>query len=134
MSTRYYVLIGSSSEIAEPVTWEVTIATEDEVIARAEEECRITNEDLEFLAGFELIGTSKHAGSIGAQALNWSRDWRPGEKFEASLLKLSDEGRTFRVFNAANPVLVQAFLEHAAAVGLRGDAEALTMSLAINRS
>jgi len=125
MSARYYVLIGTSSEDDEPVLWRVAAVTESEIIAEAEEECRISGEDLEFFAGFELIGTSKRAGSIGAHALTWSRDWMPGEKFKASLLKLSDEGRTYKAFNAANPAQVRAFLEQAEAAGLRREAEAL---------
>lgn len=126
--SNYYLLIGSSSESAEPVAWRVAVATEDEVIARAEEECRVSGEDLEFFAGFELIGTSKRAGSIGAHALTWSRDWMPGEKFKAALLKLGDEGRTCRAFNAANPVQARVFLEQAAAIGLEAQARALANS------
>ena len=126
--SNYYLLIGSSSESAEPIAWRVAVATEDEVIAQAEEECRITGEDLEFFAGFELIGTSKRAGSIGAHALTWSRDWMPGEKFKAALLKLGDEGRTCRAFNAANPVQARVFLEQAAAIGLEAQARALANS------
>ena len=125
MSTPHYILIGSSNESAEPVIWQLALLTEDEVVARAEAECEITREDLEFFAGFELIGTSKRAGSIGATALTWSRDWMPGEKFKASLLKLSDDGRTFKAFNAALPEKIQEFLEQAATVGLRREAEAL---------
>jgi len=126
MSARYYVLIGSSSEDDEPVVWRIAAVTESEIIAQAEEECRLSGEDLEFFADFELIGTNKRAGSIGAHALTWSRDWMPGEKFKASLLKLGDEGRTYKAFNAANPVQVRAFLEQAEAAGLRREAEALT--------
>ena len=124
-ANHYYVLSGSSNEAADPVTWRVAVASEGEIIAQAEEECRSTGEDLEFFAGFELIGTSKSAGSIGAEALTWSRDWLPGEKFKASLLKLEDEGRSYQAFNAADPVQVRAFLEQAASVGLGADAEAL---------
>lgn len=130
--SNYYVLIGSSSEAAEPVAWRVALMTEAEVIAQAEEECRVSGEDLEFFAGFELIGTSKRAGSIGAHALTWSRDWMPGEKFKASLLKLGDEGRAFKAFNAANPVQAQAFLAQAAAVGLETQARALAAGHATN--
>ena len=126
MSARYYVLIGSSNEDDEPVAWRVTVVTESEVIALAEEECRISGEDLEFLAGFELIGTAKQTGSIGAHALNWSRDWMPGEKFKASLLKLGDEGRTYKTFSAADPAQVRAFREQAEAAGLHSEAKALT--------
>lgn len=126
--SNYYVLIGSSSEAAEPVAWRVALMTEDEVIAQAEEECRVSGEDLEFFAGFELTGTSKRAGSIGAHALTWSRDWMPGEKFKAALLKLGDEGRTCRAFNAANPVQVRVFLEQAATIGLEAQARALANS------
>ena len=124
-NSNYYVLIGSSSEAAEPVAWRAALMTEDEVITQAEEECRASGEDLEFFAGFELTGTSKRAGSIGAHALTWSRDWMPGEKFKASLLKLSDDGRTFKAFNAERPEKVQEFLDQAAAVGLRHEAETL---------
>ena len=95
-------------------------------MARAEEECRASGEDLEFLAGFELIGTGKRAGSIGVHALEWSRDWMPGEKLRTSLLKLGDEGRTCSAFDAADPAQVRAFLDQAEAVGLRGEAEVLT--------
>lgn len=125
MSAPHYILIGSSNESAAPVIWQLALLTEDEVVARAEAECEITREDLEFFAGFELIGTSKRAGSIGATALTWSRDWMPGEKFKASLLKLSDDGRTFKAFNADHPEKVQEFLDQAAAVGLRHEAETL---------
>ena len=124
MTARHYLLLGT----AEPVTWTVDIASESEIIARAEEECRLSGEDLEFLAGFELIGTGKRAGSIGVHALDWSRDWMPGEKLRTALLKLGDEGRTCRAFNAADPVQVRVFLEQAEAVGLRNEAKALTIS------
>lgn len=124
-ANHYYVLAGSGDEATEAVTWRVAVVSEGEIIARAEEECRSTGEDLEFFAGFELIGTSKSAGSIGAEALTWSRDWLPGEKLKASLLKLGDEGRSYQAFAAADPVQVQAFLDQAASVGLRADAEAL---------
>ncbi len=125
MSSNYYVLIGSSDETGDPVTWQVSVTTEDEVIARAEAECRASNEDLEFFAGFELIGTGKVAGSIGCDTLTWSRDWMPGEKLKASVLKLSDDGRTCKAFNVANPAQVNAFIEQATAVGLGTEAEAL---------
>jgi hypothetical protein len=128
MTGTYFALIGSSSETDEFVTWRVSTVTESEVIALAEKECRTSGEDLEFFAGFELIGTSKRAGSIGAHALTWSRDWIPGEKFKASLLKLGDEGRTFKAFNAANPVQVKAFVDHAASVGLGSEAATMTAS------
>ena len=128
MSAPHYILIGSSNESAEPVIWQLALLTEEEVVARAEAECEITREDLEFFAGFELIGTSKRAGSIGATALTWSRDWMPGEKFKAALLKLGDEGRTCRAFNAANPVQARVFLEQAAAIGLEAQARALANS------
>ena len=125
MSAPHYILIGSSNESAEPVIWQLALLTEEEVVARAEAECEITREDLEFFAGFELIGTSKRAGSIGATALTWSRDWMPGEKLKASLLKLNDDGRSFKAFNADRPEKVQEFLDQAAAVGLCREAEAL---------
>lgn len=121
MTARYYLLLGSP----EPVAWTVDVASESEIIARAEEECRLSGEDLEFLAGFELIGTGKRAGSIGVHALGWSRDWMPGEKLRTSLLKLGDEGRTCKAFDAADPAQVRDFLEQAEAVGLRADARAL---------
>ncbi len=121
MTRRYYLLIGTS----EPVSWTVNLASESEIIAQAEEECRLSGEDLEFLAGFELIGSSSHAGSIGAETLTWSRDWMPGEKFRASLLKLGDEGRTCKAFSEAIPTQVQDFLRQAASVGLRSEAETL---------
>jgi len=122
MSTRYYLLIGTPA----PVAWTVGVASESEIIARAEEECRVSGEDLEFLAGFELIGSGKQAGSIGVHALNWSRDWMPGEKLKASLLKLGDEGRTCTAFVANDAAQVTTFLDRAAAVGLHREAEALT--------
>lgn len=122
MTTRYYLLLATP----EPVAWKVEVASESEIIARAEEECRISGEDLEFLAGFELIGVDKRAGSIGVNALDWSHDWMPGEKLRTSLLKLGDEGRTCRAFDAADPVQVRSFLEQAETAGLLNEAEALT--------
>ena len=121
MTTRYYLLIGTT----EPVVWTVDVASESEIIARAEAECRVSGEDLEFLAGFELVGTGKRAGSIGVHALAWSRDWMPGEKFNTSLLKLGDDGRIFKAFDTTDPAQTKDFLEQAEAAGLRYEAEAL---------
>ena len=126
MSATYYALIGSSNETGEEVRWTVTARNlEQDIIALAEEECRITGEDLEFFAGFELIGSSKVAGSIGCEELAWSRDWMPGEKFKASVLKLNDDGRTYKAFNDAKREQVQDFLARAQAVGLGEEALAL---------
>lgn len=126
MTATYYALIGTSDETGEEVRWSVTARTsETEIITIAEEECRITNEDLEFFAGFELIGSSKVAGSIGAEELTWSRDWMPGEKFKASVFKLNDDGRTYKVFHDAKHEQVMDFLAKAEAVGLGEVAHAL---------
>lgn len=130
MSTTYYALIGSSNETGEDVRWSVTgRISENDVITLAEEECRITGEDLEFFAGFELIGSNKRAGSIGCEKLTWSRDWMVGEKFQASLLKLNDDGRTYHVFNKAKREHIEEFLTKAEAVGLRAEADALVAEL-----
>lgn len=115
MTTRYYLLIGT----AEPVAWTVDVASESEIIARAGLNAR-QREGLEFLAGFELVGTGKRAGSIGVDlALAWSRDWMPGEKFNTSLLKLGDDGRIFKAFDTTDPAQTKDFLEQAEAAGLR---------------
>jgi hypothetical protein len=126
MSTTYYALIGTSKDAADAVRWTVTARnSEMDIIGLAEEECRLSGEDLEFFAGFELIGSSRHAGGIGCEELAWSRDWMPGEKFKASLLKLNDDERTYKIFDDAKREQVEEFLAKAKAVGLLETALAL---------
>lgn len=120
MSNRFYALISTGSERGETEEWSIKAGfSEQDIIDMALAECAATNEDLEFWAGFEIIG------GFGANQLTWSRDWMPGEQFRTSVLKLNDEGRTFRTYNVEKHDEVRTFLSRAKEIGLESTAREL---------
>ncbi|WP_153111615.1 hypothetical protein [Propionivibrio limicola] len=132
MSAAYFALIGTSNENGAEVRWTTTVyKSESDIIALAEEECERSGEDLEFIAGFELLGLNKRGGRSCDQFI-WSRDWMPGEKLKTSLIKLNDDGRAHWTYNHTKQEEVQEFLTKAEALGLGENARALVAEYSPN--
>lgn len=112
----YFAIIGTSRAAYGGVRWTLTpYNSEADIISFAWNECARTGESLESIAG---IGSKTiNEGTDDEQIVN-EREFNEGEEFQAALAKLNDDGRTYSIYNDADPDQVKDFIEEAERIGL----------------
>ena len=121
--TYYFTVSGTSRNAYGGVRWHVSAnETEQSIIGYADHEMTRSGQSFEdFIGiGFKTINEDTDEEEIVPE-----REMTIDEMFEAALLKLSDDGRTYRIFKMDDAEALEEFLLQADMAGLQKEAQSL---------